>query len=81
MSHSVDGESQSAATKTAKSGRVSDKFWHMTWNESTKQIFVWECGRRLDIGGGVSAGPVSVIEEHAVEVANSISLVITAYTD
>ncbi len=68
MSCSVDGDSQSGSSKKS---RVSDKPWHMTWNASTKQLYVWKSGRRLDIGGGVSAGPVSAIEcidKHAVKV-------------
>ena len=57
MSRSVDGDSQSASAK-----RVSDKSWHLTWNESDQQVFIWKNGRRLNIGSGLCAGPVSAIE-------------------
>ncbi len=76
MSRSVDGESQSALAEK----RVSDKPWHMTWNGSDKQLFVWKSGRRLDIGGGLSAGPVSAVEcldNHAVKVIPIIPHVLT----
>ncbi len=75
MSTSVDGNSQSGSSKKT---RVSDKPWHMTWNESTKQLFIWKSGRRLYIGDGVSAGPASAIEsidKHAVKVWTSYLIV------
>ena len=82
MSRSVDGDSQSASVKKP---RVSDKPWHMTWNASAKHLLIWKSGRRLDIGGGLSAGPVSAIEcldKHAVKVNKSTNgFVCVRYVD
>ena len=61
---SADGGSVSNCTKK----KVSEKPWHLTWHHD--QLFIWKCGKRLQIGG-VSAGKVESIEpfeQHAVKV-------------